>query len=417
MRKLVRNLFILILIILFLVAFSSSYLALSINDLAYVLAIGIDTSDEQKYEISFQFSTTSTAGESGSAEKSSTYINTVSASSLSNAINLMNSYMGKQINLSHCKLIIFSEKLAKMGISDEIYTLTNDTQIRQSTNVIVSTCDARTYLQDTKPQLENLISKYYEILDYPTQSTGYIPKATLADFFNRMVCDTCEPCAILGGISDFSSNASQSSSHVANNVSSENSKPDSSIKANNSALIGNTTAENIGVAVFRGDKLVGELDAMESIVLSAIRSDVDRFLVSVPDPYHTDSYLDIYLTPEASPKITVYTDNGSPYFKLKFRFSGRINSVTSTSDFSDPEALSQISDSCNRYLEETFTNFLYKTSKEFKSDICGLGKYALSNFFTTKDFDDYNWLETYRNSFFDVEIDTSVKSGMILLET
>ena len=138
MPKLIKNIFIFILIIIFIVAFSSSYASLSMDNLAYVLAIGIDSSDENKLEVTFQFSTTSTVSENGSAEKASTVENSVTASSISNAINLMNGYMGKELNLSHCKVIIFSEEFAYQGISDEIYTLINDTQIRPSANIIVT---------------------------------------------------------------------------------------------------------------------------------------------------------------------------------------------------------------------------------------------------------------------------------------
>lgn len=416
MSKWIRNLFVLILIILFLLAFSSSYFSLSIDNLAYVLAIGIDTSTENKLQVSFQFSTAATVGENGSTQKTPTYINTVVASSLSNAINLMNSYTQRQINLSHCKIIIFSEELAKRGISDEIYTLINDTQIRPSANIIVSKCDTKTYLENTKPQTENLISKYYEILANSSKTTGYIPDATLGDFFNRIVCNTCEATAILGGISTQTSTSSQSSQNPENS-SMQDSQKDFAVKANESALIDKNMSENIGVAVFKGDKLVGELNALETISYLAIRNDVNRFLVSVPSPYQTDSYLDIYLTPENSVKISVDTSNGTPYLKLKAKFSGRIYSASDNSDFSDPDILKQISDSCNRYLEEVFSDFLYKTSKELKSDICGLGKYALSNFFTTQQFDNYQWLENYKHAFFDVEIDTSVKSGMVLIQT
>ena len=104
MKKLLKKIFILSLIVIFIIAFSSSYSSLSIDNLAYVLAIAIDTSTDNKLEVSFQFST-SLSPESGSNNKPSTIINTVTASSLSNATNLINGYLGKQINMSHCKVI------------------------------------------------------------------------------------------------------------------------------------------------------------------------------------------------------------------------------------------------------------------------------------------------------------------------
>ena len=56
-----------------------------------------------------------------------------------------------------------------------------------------------------------------------------------------------------------------------------------------------------------------------------------------------------------------------------------------------------------------------KTSKEFKSDITGIGKYALRNFTTTSQFEEYNWKDNYKNSFFEVTVDTNVKSGFLIM--
>lgn len=406
MNKIIKNASILILIIIFIIAFSSSYSSLSIDNLAYVLAIAIDSSDTNKLEVSFQFSTPVSA-ESSSNEKPTPIINTVTSSSLSNAINLVNGYLGKQINMSHCKVIIFSEDLAFKGISDEIYTLINDTQVRPSCNLVVSKCSAKYYLEETSPQLENLISKYYEIFANSSKYTGYMPDATIGNFFNNMICKTCEPYAILGGVNEGSKN----------NSSEVDSQKDYTIKANESSITGENGAENIGVAVFKGSQLVGELNALETIAFLNIKNDLDRFLISVPDPQNDNNYLDIYLTPTRSTNIQIDTSNQTPYIKIKCEFSGRIYSMSENSKYLSPEVLDSISNSCNSYLESIFSDYLYKTAKDFNSDINGLGKCALKNFFTTAQYDDYNWQENYKNSFFDVKVNTSVKSGMLITET
>lgn len=407
MPKLLRNVFVFLLIVIFIVAFSSSYFSLSMDNLAYVLAIGIDTSDDNKLEVTFQFSTTTAASESGSTEKTQPVINSVTASSLSNAINLMNSYMGKEINMSHCKVIIFSEALAYQGISDEIYTLINDTQIRPSANIIISKCDAKYYIKQTKPELENLVSKYYEVLTNSSKYTGYIPDSTIGDFFNSLICTTCQPYAILGGI-----NQSETE-----NSSIPDSEKDSSLIANHTPLEGENGSENIGVAVFKDDKLVGELNAIDTISFLIIKNDVNRFLISVPDPVKQGNYLDIYLMPDGSPKIKVDTSTTSPYVKIKTKFSGRIYSMSKDSQYLSPEVLDAVSASCNSYLESTLSNYLYKTSKEFQSDISGFGRPASKNFLTTTESNEYGWLDNYKNAFFDVHVDTSIKSGMMITET
>ena len=204
MNKIVKNLFILTLITLFIIAFSDSYLSLSLDNLAYVIAIGIDKSDTNNFQVTFQFSTpntdTSSQSESESSGKTSSLIKTVDASSLSSAVNLMNSYISKQINMSHCKIIVFSEEIAAEGISDEIYTLINDTQIRPSSNIVISKCDAKFYIEKTKPDLENLVSEYYENLPNSSIYTGFITDATIGDFFNALINKTCMPYAILGNV-------------------------------------------------------------------------------------------------------------------------------------------------------------------------------------------------------------------------
>ena len=407
LNKIARNLFIFILVIVFIMAFSSSYLSLSIDNLAYVLVIGIDKGKDNHLEVSFQFSTASKASESGSTEKTPTVMDSVEAPSLSTAINLMDSYMGKELNLSHCKVIIFSEELAEEGISEEIYTLINDSQVRPSANIVVSKCNAKLYMEQTSPELENLISKYYEIFTNSSKYTGFKPDATIGDFFNAIICKTCEPVAILGGLST-EKPQNQTSNHIQENY---------NVKSNQTPIEGENGSENIGIAAFKDDKLVGELCALETTTYLAIKNEVDRFLVSIPDPDDVTSYIDIYLYPKGPTSIDIDTSSSSPFVKVKAGFTGKIYSMSSNSQYLDSEILNNLSETCNKYLESVFSDYLYKTSKDFKSDINGFGKYALANFFTTQDFNDYNWLNNYQNAFFEVEIDTSVKSSMLITET
>lgn len=407
MHKFIKNIFIFLLIIIFIIAFSSSYSSLSIDNLAYVLAIGIDKSDKDKLQVTFEFSSTVAATESGSSQKATPIINTVDASSVSNAINLINSYMVKEINMSHCKAIIFSEELAYEGISDEIYTLINDTQVRPSSNIVVSKCKAKDYIKYTQPELENSKYKYYEIMSNSSKYTGYSIDSSIGNFFNSLSCKGCEPYAILGGINQ---------PNTQNSIS-INSQKDSNIKANESAIEGENEAENIGVAVFKGDTLVGELNAIETVAFSILKGSLNRFLVSVPDPINQGNYLDIYFTPYKPPNIKIDTSSASPYVHVKAKLSGRIYSMSKNSRYLEPRILDTISESCNSYLESAISNVFYKTSIDFNSDVMGIGKCAFSNFLTTQDFDNYNWLNNYQHAFFDIDIDSSVKSGMLITET
>lgn len=243
MQKTTRYILVTILLIVFLYSFSSSYSNNNIDNLAYIIAIGIDSAENGKIKVSFQFTDTSAFADSSGSSNNSTVINTVEASSIESAINLLNSYIGKNVNLAHCKAIVISEELAKKGVSTYIYSLINDSQIRPTSNFVISRCDAKYYIENSISQYEKIITKYYDVFPNSSDYTGYISNVTLGEFFNQMSEATRNPVAIMGGVN----------LEVASN---ETKKDDSDILANESTINGERGTENIGLAVFNEDKLV-----------------------------------------------------------------------------------------------------------------------------------------------------------------
>lgn len=406
------KLFVFIIIIAVLtVAFNTSYTTVNIDNIATVVALGIDSDGDNNLKVSFQFTKPSSVSESGTSEPSSSIIKTVSASSISSAINLMNNYTGKEISLSHCKLIVFSEELAKKGITDEIYTLMNDMQVRPSSNIVISKCKAEYYIDNTKPLLEPLLAKYYEKFANSSQFTGYTSNATIGDFFDKMICHSCNPYAILGGINfELPKTDNNNSNDITSSV-------EAAGKSNYSTLSSSTTSENKGLAVFRDGIMVGELNAIETLAFMCISNDIKGFLISIPDPSVESGYLDVYLKPEKKTKINVSLTNGSPYVKVNCKFSGQIYSINKDVNYLDDKALSAVSKACDNYLKYVFTEYLYKTSKDLHSDINGIGTHALRLFLTSGEFEAYNWKNAYKDSFFDVSVSTSVKSSALLSES
>lgn len=406
MNSFIKRIFIILVLLIFVTAFSSSYVSLRIDNLAFVVALGIDVADNNNLKVSFEFTDISSVSENGSTSESSSVINTVVSSSLDSAISMMNGFIGKQLSLSHCKLIIFSEEFAQRGVSHEIYTLINNPQIRPSTNIVISKIDAESYIKYSEPALEHLESKYYEIFPSSSKYTGYTVNATIGDFFNGLVCETCEPFAILGGINDSSNSNSNASSNNAEAIS------------NATTLTGKRLTENIGVAVFKDDKLVGELNAIETLSFLLLKNSVDSFEVSIPNPNtQEEENIDIYLYHDVDTKINLDITNGAPHAKIDINLTGKISSVSNNSDYDDNNQLSTISNSVNNYLESIISPYLYRTSREFNSDINNIGRHGRSQFLTVNDYENFDWLENYKNCTFEVNVDTNVKSGFLITET
>lgn len=188
------------------------------------------------------------------------------------------------------------------------------------------------------------------------------------------------------------------------------------MKSTETSFSGLRGSENIGVAVFKDDKLVGELNATETLCLSIIKGEVSSFLIHVPNPKDSEKEIDLIIYPSGKRNVTVDIVNGSPYITFSEKFVGKIYSASKDKEYLNAEEIKNLSDLSNKYLENILKNYLYKTSATYGSDINDFGRYALSKFLTIDQFNEYDWKNNYKNSTFKVSVDTQVQTGFLITE-
>lgn len=127
----------------------------------------------------------------------------------------------------------------------------NNVQIRPDCNIIISRCSAEYFLNNSEPTLEKISARYYEVAPSSSDYTGYTEDITLSQFFSDFTSTYSQCYGILGGIN---SKETQSPKLYESGT-----QKDSNNKANETLITGKPTIENMGLAVFRDDKLVGEL--------------------------------------------------------------------------------------------------------------------------------------------------------------
>lgn len=390
-----------------------------IDDIALVIAVGIDEAEDNTIELSMQIALpskeVSSSGGSGESSEESTTIHSVKCSSIDSGINILNSFISKRINLSHCKAYVFSESLCRKGISGHIYSLINETQVRPDSNIIISKCSAKYFLENSKPSLDELSSKYYEIAPSSSEYTAYTEDIKLMDFFCSLNDTFNQPHATLGAVSSDSSANSLGTSSSANSASSN--EEDSKYVAGETPTSSHGGIENVGLAVFNGDALVGELNAIETLCHSIISNKLETCIITIPDPFSSNSNIDLFVKFRKKTKRDVYLVNNSPYVECNVYLTCRILSMNKSSKYLDEDKLITIENYANSYIKYQLESYLYKTSKDFKSDIDNFGKDVVNNFLTLDEWTNYDWLSKYKDSFFNVNVDSEVKSGFLLLET
>lgn len=200
MNHKIRKIFAIIILTIMLIISSTNYYGIKgIDNLAYVVAIGIDVGENENLKLSLQISIPNNgeSGSSSSSQSSSVVVDSIECSSINTGINLFNSYLGKEVDLSHCKVLVISEEFATRGVNEILYTLTNDIQFRNDSNIIISKCEAKTYLEYSAPLLDKVSARYYEIAPTSSEYTGYTESITCNEFFACMNNGYSSPSAIL----------------------------------------------------------------------------------------------------------------------------------------------------------------------------------------------------------------------------
>ncbi len=411
-----RNFLILILGLLIVgFSISNSSAINTIDELAYVVAIGFDVGESSDLKISFQINMPSSSSSSSSGEGSSdnsssddtSVINTVECNSFDVGVSLLNSYLSKKVNMSHCKYLIFSEELASSGIGDYIYSLKNNIEIRPSCNVLISKCSANYFLQNSKPVLNEVATKYFGLETSSEKNTSYTEAVTLKDFFCDLSDTFGNPYAILGSINGISSN------NVGNN---NQSLDDQSYVAKEIDEGSQKNIENLGLAIFKEDKLIGELSGLETIMHLLICNNFQNATVNIPSPFSDSDYISLYIYSGKS-KNSVKIVNGTPYIQCNVSLKMRLLTSSQSSNYMTEENKRLIEEYTNSYFAAHINEYLYKTSKELNSDVCSFGQYAISNFLTWDDWTDYNWLDKYQESFFSPSVNSRLTSSYLLMET
>lgn len=457
MKSVLKWFIIIITVIIFLYAFSSSYYSQNIDHLDYVIALGIDRiPDSDNLSVTFEFANLGSFSENASSEQTEPIINTIVAPTIPNAITIMNAYIGKQLNLSHCKVIAFSKDFAKTGILDEISFLTHNIQIRPTTNVVVTDCNTADYLKHSTSSLEQVLTKYYDIFPTSSEYTGYTSNIPLGKFYENLLNKNSGSVAILGSLvknadqkNENQTNDSNSQVSSAQNTSLED-KPssESSDKNNNSKKEGTSTemenkttitktvqnnkpdyqsfnpkfaisegdrgAENMGLAIFKDDKYIGDLSTIETLCYSLLKDEVDNFVLTISNPLDESEKVDIKVGDLSQLKTDIDVSNDNPIISIKFNLTAEVINVLNNEHLPYDKTLEKLNSGLKDYLTAEFKSYLYKTSREYKSDINEFYKIAKRRFLTNSDFSNYDWARKYENAEFNIDFNKDIISTLVI---
>ena len=363
------------LFLLIIITFASTYDVRSVEELSYVLAIGIDHSNSEKEPLTLSIQIAKPDYSEGGGTKISTEVQTVNCNSFNLGIAMLNIQNPSELNLSHCSAIIISEEVAKEGFETFTTTISNNVEIRPTCNILVCQGSAIDML-DKASQIEDISAKFYNSFINSARNTSYVTPCKLSDFYAATAGDIKEPVAVY-------------------------------------SFIANDTLESLGLAAFKGNKMVGRLSGVDTLCYNILTNNFDRSTIEIYNKPMPEYPLTVSIARSNSPKISVELEGNQPIIACQICVDAKLLSATKTIDLSDEKTQNMVKAEINTFLEQHISEFSYKTSREYQSDIVGFKGYFNKNFLTQDEIDKYNWDELYPKSKFVIKPITYLDYGSL----
>ena len=394
-------------IVLVLVCFASCKDAQEPETLGYVVAIGIDMpkGEEKGYNITLQFANpdkiSGGSNESGGKGGEESIENiSVLAPDIYPAINIANHIISKKFVLSHTKLVVFSDEIAKMGVSEFLETINRSVEIRPNIYFAVSKGTAKEFLEAVNPKTEVNPVRYYTMI-FENDYSGFIPQDMSRDFF--LYFNNGEKGAVM-----------PICAAVKNDEKEEYEKTGYQYKVGDYTAgeikTGSSEIQVAGMAVFAGDKKIAEIGDIKTEIFNILTGEYQSSYVSYR--FKEEIPVTVMQMQKKRPKISVDTSMGIPKIKVMLYLESEITQgMTNGSIENELDAFSMVA---AEEIRRQAMEFLTET-KTLGTDIIGFGSYAKRNFKTIGDFEAYNWKDRYKNAQIDVKVEFSVRrTGLVV---
>lgn len=324
-----------------------------INELALVMAVGLDKGKNGKIEISVQIArpadsrgqTGAPAGNTGDPIWSAK----ASGNTIFEAIRNLSSFSTRRVFWAHNYIIVINEDLAREGISDIIDFFTRNPELRMRTWVVV-TPNKASHITSTKTGLEVISGEAMDKLFRYSNISNLAPRTQMLDLQSAFLSESTEP--VLARVRLISRGISNKKPGQAGSV---------------------KQIELAGAGVFKGDKLVGILDQKETRGLLPFIEKIESAVMAVSCPKDNEKMVSLELK-DYQFKVTPSLINEKPRFHVRLKTNFTLVEAGCPLSLEDKDQMDQLQNQVRNELKGNINSIVQKAQTEYKADILELGK-------------------------------------------
>lgn len=396
------------------------------DQLAYVVAIGLDKGENNKIVVTYQLAIprqiSGSSGESESGISSSSgdggtknFSNiTIAAFSFAETRNELKSMVTLIPVVYHTKMIIFGEKLAQSGLDDILATMSRIREFRGSMYVAVAKGSAQDFLEKNKPAITGSTAKYYELMLQSSGTSGYFLSNSLHNFYLGMKNYGSDSYAL----------------YVAANpeAKSENLLPDTKEKpegykdvpkvAGEINRIGGDDAEFLGTAIFSGDKMIGLLDSHQSRMVSLFLTHLESSYITIEDihPAAEKKAISLRFRVAGPPEVRTKIVDGKPMAHIHLKLESELTSIASGINYEEPEYRKQLENRLSELFTQELQGLIHHL-QECNSDVLSIGNYFRPQFSTFPEFIDFDWKGKFKEAQIDGDVQFTIRRAGLIWKT
>lgn len=382
------------------------------DELAWVIAIGIDKAGDGDllvtYRIAVPAALSPIEGGAGAKDKQPSAAITIKAPTLAEARNLLNEVSSRSVNLYHVVVITVGEDLARDGLGEVLVSLTRSHEFRGT--IFLNTCKgtAKELFRKNKPDIELFPTRWLENMTFHRYGeTSFILPTTLHDFITRVKSETGAPYSMAVAINKplnlqdkmiaDAVPGSKEKEYLAGDIPREDGNP----------------AENLGTAIYKEDRLVDFLSGEETRALAIVMNKFSRGIISINDPLLPTQAVDIFFRNGDKPDIDVDISGEVPVIHIHVYLEAEIKNIPSGIWYESPDYKSLLSAELSDVIKEQILRMLLHV-QSVGADTVDFGYYTRQKFRTRNELIAYHWDERFRQAIFNVEVKTDIRRNGLM---
>lgn len=375
--------------------------AKELDDMSYVLTVGVDHSDEpDKYVFSYRIAIPKIfTGDGGGSDKEKSKIISVKSVSLSESIKELSMAMGREVDLSHASALFISEPVARQGIEPIVSIMLRSPVYRNSMTVLITKQNTREVLEKNSAPFELF---QYRWIDSLLQSQDFIASYNLKDiraFYKNM---RTPEGAIVTGLGAVNENTLERSAIPP--------LPKHTVPQFQPGTLprsGGTEIMVAGSAIFRDWKMVGSLNSSEAMGAILLERGINTVL-GIRDPLQKDFNLSVSIR-TAKPAIDVkLTDKQQMVIHVVLPVECQIEEQTTKVNYHVEKYKEAFEQQVALALQSTMYAY-FAATKPLGADCLRLADYYRYRCASYQEWAALDWPELYKNAQVNVAVEAKLQ--------